>query len=234
MTGRSCRRLLAILWLIFVASILVAPILVTPSLLRAQDAAADRSLVGDSVVSPLIAPSLSPSARSSLIAPVWIPPPTLPKHGPVSPGRNGLQHLILPQLVRISGIIFSGRVTSIGLAPSHDGQSPASTTVTFQVEHAMRGASAGQSLTIHEWAGLWSGGERYRVGERVLLFLYSPGKLGLTSPVAGAMGRFAIDSRGRIVISAQQVAALGPVLSGKTVVPYGDFVEAVRRSSGEE
>jgi len=98
----------------------------------------------------------------------------------------------------------------------------------------MRGAAPGQSLTIHEWAGLWSSGERYRVGERVLLFLYSPGKLGLTSPVAGAMGRFAIDSRGRIVISAQHLAALGSVLGGKAVVPYGDFVEAVRRSSGEE
>ena len=100
----------------------------------------------------------------------------------------------------------------------------------------MRGASAGQSLTIHEWAGLWSGGERYRVGERVLLFLYSPGKLGLTSPVAGSLGRFAIDSRGRIVMSAQHVAALAaePVLGGKTVVPYADFALAVRRSGGEE
>jgi len=226
MTGRSCRRLLACS-LIFVASVLL-----TPPLLRAQDAAADRLLVSDPAVAPIIVPSFSPSAHPSPIAPVWILP-TLRRHGTVSPGRNGYQHL-LPQLVRVAGVIFAGRVTSIGLAPSHDGQAPASITVTFQVEHAMRGASVGQSLTIHEWAGLWSSGERYRVGERVLLFLYSPGKLGLTSPVAGAMGRFAIDSRGRIVISAQQVAALGPILGGETVVSYGDFVEAARRSSGEE
>ncbi|MGA7930571.1 MAG: hypothetical protein WCA20_31815 [Candidatus Sulfotelmatobacter sp.] len=61
----------------------------------------------------------------------------------------------------------------------------------------MRGTSPGQSLTIQEWAGLWTSGERDRVGERVLLFLYSPSKSGLTSPVAGAMGRFAMDSQGR-------------------------------------
>ncbi len=239
MTGRSCRRLLArslifvesvfaasvFVASVLVASILAASILLTPGALRAQDAAGDRSLVS-------VVPRFSSSAHSLPIAPAWIPPPTLRGHGLVNPGRNG-QHL-LPQLVRVAGVIFSGRVTSIGLAPSRDGQALASTSVTFQVEHSMRGASIGQSLTIHEWSGLWSSGERYRVGERVLLFLYSPGKLRLTSPVAGAMGRFAIDSRGRVMMSAQQVAALGPVLGGETAVPYGDFVEAVRRSAGEE
>jgi hypothetical protein len=70
----------------------------------------------------------------------------------------------------------------------------------------------------------------------VLLFLYSPGKLGLTSPVAGAMGRFALDSRGAILMSPQHVATLAgdTILGGKTVVPYADFAQAVRRSSGEQ
>ncbi len=100
----------------------------------------------------------------------------------------------------------------------------------------MRGAAPGQNLTIHEWAGLWPRGERYHVGERVLVFLYSPGKLGLTSPVAGGLGRFAMDSQGRIRISGQHVAALAadPILGGKTVVPYAEFAQAVRRSSEEE
>jgi hypothetical protein len=100
----------------------------------------------------------------------------------------------------------------------------------------MRGASPGKNLTIHEWAGLWTSGERYRVGEHVLLFLYPPGKLGLTSPVAGAMGRFATDSQGRIVLNARHVAALAddPILGGKTVIPYTDFIQAIRRSGGEE
>ena len=100
----------------------------------------------------------------------------------------------------------------------------------------MRGTSPGQSLTIHEWGGLWTGGERYRVGEHVLLFLYAPSKLGLTSPVAGALGRFAMDSQGGVVLNAQHVATLAadPILGGKTMVPYAVFIQAVRRSSGEE
>ncbi len=137
---------------------------------------------------------------------------------------------ILPQLVRVAGIIFSGRVTSIGRARSSHGQAPASTTITFRVEHGMRGAAAGHSLTIHEWAGLWASGERYRVGERVLLFLYAPSRLGLTSPVAGTMGRFAMDSQGGIVLTPLHAAAFAAdsILGGRTVVSYAEFLEAVR------
>jgi len=131
---------------------------------------------------------------------------------------------------------FLRQGTAIGRPTASSGQYPASTTVTFQVERALRGTSPGKTLTIHEWAGLWTSGERYYVGERVLLFLYSPGKLGLSSPVAGAMGRFAMDSQGRIVMSPQHIVTLtaDPILGGKTVVSYTDFAQAVRRSSGEE
>jgi hypothetical protein len=189
---------------------------------------------------------LSPLRFSPPIAPVWIPPPRRPEPYPVGRypvdrdpvGRHAVPPgtVIFQQLVRAAGIIFSGRVTSIGHAPSSPGQARASTAITFHVERAMRGASPGKSLTIYEWAGLWTSGERYRVGEHVLLFLYSPGKLGLTSPVAGAMGRFAMDSQGRIVLSARHVAAFAddPVLGGKTVIPYADFIQAERRSGGEE
>ena len=216
MTG-ICWRLLAVFFLIFVA----------PTFLRGRDAPTDRSQVSNPAVAPLMAPSLSPLAHSLPVAPVWIPPPRRPQ-------RSG--PMIFPQLVRAAGIIFSGRVTSIERTPSSDGQAWDSTTLTFQVEHAMRGAAPGQGLTIHEWAGLWPRGERYRVGERVLLFLYSSGKLGLTSPVAGGLGRFAMDSQGRITMSAQHVAALAadPILGGKTVVPYAEFAKAVRRASEEE
>jgi hypothetical protein len=217
-----CWRLLAVFSLIFIA----------PMRLRGQDAAGDRLLALD----PIVTPSLAPSSSSSLIAPVWIPPPTSTKAYPVATGTIGLQRLLFSQLIRSAGIIFSGRVTSIGRAPSSPGQAQASTAVTFQVEHAMRGASLGHSLTIHEWAGLWSSGERYRVGEHVLLFLYSPGKLGLTSPVAGAMGRYAVDSEGRIVLHRQHLATpvADTTLGGKIVVPYADFVQALRRLGGEE
>jgi hypothetical protein len=150
-----------------------------------------------------------------------------------------LQPRVFQQLVRAAGIIFSGRVTYVGHGDARGASSvrpePASTTVTFQVEQAMRGAAARQNLTIHEWAGLWARGERYRVGDRVLLFLYSPSKLGLTSPVAGAVGRFALDGQGRIVMSAQQMAAFAsnPIAGGKTVVSYADFALALRGARQE-
>lgn len=137
------------------------------------------------------------------------------------------------QIVSAAGIIFSGRVTSIGRGSSMPGRAAASTSVTFQVRHALRGSSPGQMLTIHEWAGLWMSGERYHVGESVLLFLYPPGKLGLTSPVAGAMGKFTVDSQDRILMNGQHTANFltDPILTGKTVLSYSDFANAVRRST---
>ena len=215
---RGYGRLLAAFSLIFVASLL----------LRGQDASADRS----SALAPTLPPKRSPPTDAAPIVPIRIPlPSNLPPRYPGTPSSRVFQHL-----VRAAGIIFSGRVTFVGHAVSSSRPDPASTTVTFQVEHAIRGASTGQRLTIHEWAGLWTKGERYRVGQRVLLFLYSPGKLGLTSPVAGGMGRFTVDSQGQIVMSAQHVATLAadPLLGGKTLVPYADFALAVRRSSQEE
>jgi hypothetical protein len=217
----SCRRLLAAFLLIFAV----------PMLLGGQDGAADRS----SARAPVLASRHSPS-YSAPTAPVWITPsPNLPPRYPGDPGAGFFPELFFGQLVRAAGIIFSGRVTSIGQSVSFSRPDPASTIVTFQVEHAIRGALPGQNLTIHEWAGLCSNGERYRVGERVLLFLYSPSKLGLTSPVAGAMGRFAMNSQDQVVMSAQHVAVLAaePLLGGKTVVPYAEFALAVRRASFE-
>lgn len=137
------------------------------------------------------------------------------------------------QIMQMAGIIFSGRVAAV-VRTSAAGGKP-STAVTFNVESAIRGTRAGQSLTIHEWAGLWERGERYRVGERVFLFLYSPSKLGLTSPVAGSAGRFAI-SRGQIWLNPDhlQLLAKDPILRGRTTVPYAEFALAVRRSLAVE
>jgi hypothetical protein len=223
MAGK-CWRLLAALLLIFVV----------PASLRGQDSIQDRI--------PFLAPELerlrsstlieTPLIKPALIEPGRILlPPNLPLQSPAFPGAA-----VFSRLVSAAGIIFSGRVTSVGRRPLPSGQDPAATLVTFQVERAIRGASTGQNFTIHEWSGLWSRGERYRVGEHVLLFLYAPGKLGLTSPVAGAMGRFALDSEGRILINGQQSASFmtDPILGGKAVVPYADFVVAVRGSSREE
>jgi hypothetical protein len=139
-------------------------------------------------------------------------------------------------IARAAGTIFSGTVTAIARRPASPSQAVETVAITFHIENAIRGATPGEDLTISQWIGLWSSGQRYRVGERVLLFLYPPSKLGLTSCVAGAMGRFAIDPRGRVLLSAQHLSAFraDPVLGGKSRVSFSDFASAVRRASEDE
>jgi len=71
-----------------------------------------------------------------------------------------------PQFVRAAGTIFSGTVTKIERRPAAARQSVETVAVTFRIENALRGATPGQDFTITQWIGLWSSGQRYRVGER--------------------------------------------------------------------
>ncbi len=202
----ACRRLLAAFSLIIVSTV-VAPLW----LLGQNFAAVDHIPAGGSG------------------APVRNAPPVMKRPNSAAAGPG------LKNLVTSSGIIFSGQVISIGRNAAAPGPSRGSTIITFHVDHALRGVSQGQRLTLHEWEGLWVT-KQYYVGERLLLFLYSPSKLGLSSPVAGAMGSFRTDAEGRVLMDPQQVSsfAADPQLGGKTIVPYSDFARAVRRASGEE
>lgn len=103
-------------------------------------------------------------------------------------------------LARDAGYIFDGTVLSVQRVLQNELGNVGTVEITFRVEQAMRGTRAGRVLTIREWAGLWDAGERYRPGERLLLFLYSPSKLGLTSPVGGPSGRFAVDANGNALL----------------------------------
>jgi hypothetical protein len=211
MTGRN--------WRLLAASILL---LVAAKFLRGQGAVADRS--SDFASEPV-------QLRASLVAnSLYVS--GVDTKVPISTGAPEFR-----RIVRSAGIIFSGRVVSIGRGLSiSGGDRLPSATISFRVEHAIRGAYPGQELTIHEWAGLWDRGERYRVGERVFLFLYAPGKLGLSSPVAGTAGRFAMNERDEIVLDAlhARVFAANPATVGRASVPYAQFARIVRLSSGEK
>ena len=154
-----------------------------------------------------------------------------PRAPVATPGSFGL-----PQFASAAGTIFSGTVTRIERHAASSAQPVEIVSISFHVEKAIRGASAGEEITISQWIGLWSAGQRYRVGERVLLLLYPRSKLGLTSCVGGQMGRFTIDSWGRVLFSAQHLSVFraDPVLGGKSRVPFSDFALAVRRAGGEE
>ena len=103
-------------------------------------------------------------------------------------------------LLRNSGYIFSGTVKAVERVAPQREDSVAVMRITFRVEEPLRGVRKGQLLVIREWAGLWQSGERYRLGERVMLFLYPPSKLGLTSPVGGGAGRFRVDPQGNVIV----------------------------------
>jgi hypothetical protein len=141
-----------------------------------------------------------------------------------------------PGIVRAAGLIFSGTVTNVERRPATRASAVETVEVTFHVDNAIRGATSGEDLTISQWIGLWTSGQRYRVGERVLLFLYPPSKLGLTSSVAGPLGRFNVDPWGRVLLSAHHLAAFrtDPVLGGKPRVRISDLASAVRKAGEEE
>jgi hypothetical protein len=207
MYGRGCMCLLAILVLIL-----------APALLHSQSGRANPA---PDFAIPLPPRMVQPPTVDSLRH----PSPVMP------PGTMGF-----PLFARAAGTIFSGTVTAVARHPATRGQAVETVAITFLIENAIRGATPGEELTISQWIGLWSGGQRYRVGERVLLFLYPTSKLGLTSCVAGRMGRFTIDPWGRVLLSAEHLSAFreDPVLGGKSRLRFSDFALAVRRASEEE
>lgn len=150
--------------------------------------------------------------------------------------RNSAPSSGFPQLVHSAATIFSGTVTRVQPRPANAGQSVATVAITFHIENAILGTVRDRDFTISEWMGLWSSDQRYRVGERVLLFLYPRSKLGLTSSVAGAMGRFTVDTQGGVLLSPLHMSAFRthPVLGGKSRLRPSDFALAVKQATGEE
>ncbi len=226
MHGRSCVGLLA--WLLLIAaswtqsqSVQHPDAPVTPS--SDSLASEQHQIVAHDPISG-VRPSLP-------LPPTRIPWP-LPRPLPIvsiPPGFARLAHA--------AGIIFSGTVTKIERSSTDiPGQAVGTVVITFHVENAIRGARSGGTLKISQWIGLWSSGQRYRVGERTLLFLYPRSKVGLTSCVGIAMGRFAVDSSGNVWPSPQQVLAFrtDPVLGGKSQWRISDFASAVRWADEEE
>jgi hypothetical protein len=125
------------------------------------------------------------------------------------------------QLFRRAGIIFAGTVLA---SPT---QTPASQTaltdrpvpgtnpsvrpieLSFRIDHAIAGVEPGQILTIHEWAGASSMHPPMFKGQHILLFLYPPSRLGLTSPVGGSQGQIALDPSGEYVAIPKSAPAAG-------------------------
>ena len=191
---------------------------------------AQPALIGQSAA---VHPAPLPAREPVDFTPEYIPVPS-----PIfpSPPARLPTPVSFPGVARAAGMIFSGTVRSVQRRPATLGSAVETVDVTFHVDTAIRGATSGEDLTISQWIGLWTSGQRYRVGERVLLFLYPPSKLGLTSSVAGPLGRFDVDPWGRVLLSAHHLAAFrtDPVLGGKPRVRVSDFALAVRKAGEAE
>jgi hypothetical protein len=95
----------------------------------------------------------------------------------------------LLRMTRSAAVIFVGQVVAVRRPSEEDAASHGIVTVEFRVDEAVRGCAQGSIYTLREWAGLWyADDDRYRVGQRLLLFLHRPNTSGLSSPVQGAAG----------------------------------------------
>jgi hypothetical protein len=239
MRGRSCCSLLAVL------------IVTLPVALAHGQAVHGQAVHGESARGQGLPgqATLEPTGRTNPVEQIAaeversfgraVRPPTIERNPllpPVGPARPVSGTIRFPVIAQAAETIFSGTVTGIVRRPATRGQAIETVAITFHVEQAIRGATPGENFTLSQWIGLWSSGQRYHVGERVLLFLYPPSKLGLTSCVGASMGRFAIDPAGRVLLSTKHLAAFrtDPVLGGKAHVRLSDFALAVRRASEEE
>jgi hypothetical protein len=111
------------------------------------------------------------------------------------------------QLSRRAGMIFAG--TLLGSTPpttTIDRATPA-VQLSFRVDRAIAGVARGQVLTIREWAGASSMQRPMIKGQHILIFLYPPSRLGLTSPVGGSQGQVALDAGGKNVVERRAAAA---------------------------
>ncbi len=118
---------------------------------------------------------------------------------PDTEGARASTDTILQQMTRSAGVIFVGQVISVNRPQTpgllHENASRGIVTVAFRVDQALRGSTSGSLYTLREWAGLWTGtAERYRPGQRLIMFLRSARQDGLTSTVHGVEG--AIPLRG--------------------------------------
>jgi hypothetical protein len=158
--------------------------------------------------------------------------------------------LTLETMTRKAGLIFAGQVVGIDRVRNAPGNA-GTVRVSFRVERAIRGVHVGQIFTINQWAVLWeNGSERYRIGQRLMLFFYPRSRAGLTSAIGGRLGQFEMDHTGNLVLRADQIAMFAgqplqkpidgkdpdglsrsPLPGHRAMLGYGDFVRAVRQAA---
>ena len=96
---------------------------------------------------------------------------------PTSAGVPAGVSAVLVDLASRAAVIFTGQVLAV---------TPAAGVVDirFQIDNPIRNCPQNGDYVVREWAGLWTAHpNRYRVGQRVLLFLTARGAAGMSAPV---------------------------------------------------
>ena len=106
--------------------------------------------------------------------------------GQPKPVSSPLVTADLQRVTHKAALIFTGTVVAIAPGRGSGSEETNTVEITFQIERALRGLRAGQRYTIHEWSGLWMSGPRYRLGQRMMLFLYSRAAQGSPVPSTAA------------------------------------------------
>jgi hypothetical protein len=105
----------------------------------------------------------------------------------------------LHELAQQADVIFAGQVTAVRRRTATVGATGI-VEIDFAVEDAVRGIRGGQ-YTLREWSGLWTAGATpFRVGQRYLMLLHTPGASGLSSPVGGEDGAIPICGSGAAAV----------------------------------
>lgn len=112
-----------------------------------------------------------------------------------------LRQVNLAYLARRADIIVQGRVVAARYESHPDYPNVPTVLVTLRVEQMLRGPRS-EFLSFREFLPPRSaqiGKRGYQVGQRLLLFLPSPSRYGLSSPIGREQGRFHIlrDAQGR-------------------------------------
>lgn len=108
------------------------------------------------------------------------------------------------QIARSAGTIFAGTVLAVENAPPTGRNTPV-VQVRFRVERAIAGSREGQTFTLREWSGAWGAHPPMRRGQRLLIFLYPPSRLGLSSPVGAELGQIPLDFGSEAVTARAEV-----------------------------
>ncbi|HTV08059.1 MAG TPA: hypothetical protein VMD97_03330 [Candidatus Aquilonibacter sp.] len=108
--------------------------------------------------------------------------------------------------------------------------------VVFRVDTPVLG-QAGGTYTLREWAGMWPPGmQRYRLGERALVFLHAASSAGLSSAVDGGEGVVPVmsDANGTVLLDVRRLATrvlrqVGqPLVDGNGAMALSDALPVIQ------